>query len=67
MPLQPCAYVEVKTIGRVNETNNAKVAAELTAAATKVLGVPPNRVFVLVSDVPGVNWAVSGELLSWYN
>lgn len=65
MLLQPCAFVQVKTIGRVDETCNTKTVAELTTAVTEVLGVPGNRVFVLVIDIRNIDWSMDGKLLTW--
>lgn len=62
---QPCAFVQVKSIGRVDETYNAKTAAALTTVASEVLGVPANRVFVAIDDVRNANWAMDGKLLTW--
>ncbi|KAF1324831.1 Atls1-like light-inducible protein, partial [Globisporangium splendens] len=53
------AYVEVRTIGKVDREHNTINVQALTARVTEVLGVPAERVFIVIDDVPSVNWGVN--------
>ncbi len=56
--------IEVKMLsGRSNE-QKAELARELTAAAVRVLDVEPQRVRVVIVEIPAQNWAVAGKTLA---
>ncbi|KAF1324832.1 Atls1-like light-inducible protein, partial [Globisporangium splendens] len=56
----PSAYLQVRTIGNVDKEHNAKNVQVLTAKVTELLGVPVDRVFIVIDDIPAVNWGVRG-------
>ncbi|KAF1314879.1 Macrophage migration inhibitory factor, partial [Globisporangium splendens] len=52
----PSAYLQVRTVGKVDKEHNTKNVQVLTAKVTELLGVPADRVFIVIDDIPAVNW-----------
>lgn len=61
--LQPCAFIHIRSIGRIGPDLNTKTAASLTATAAEALKLPADRIFLNLDDVDGGNWAMAGNTL----
>lgn len=53
---QPCAFVHIRSIGKIDTERNPKTAQALTATVTELLGVPADRVFMNLDDIAATNW-----------
>ena len=56
----PTAYVEVKNIGTMSEAKARAVSASVTAAITKHLGVPSDRIYIELVDAVAHLWGYDG-------
>lgn len=60
-PKQPCAFVLVRSIGKIgNAEHNSKTAQVLTASVAELLGVPTDRVFMNFDSISVTNWGARG-------
>ncbi|KAG6590826.1 ATLS1-like light-inducible protein [Phytophthora cinnamomi] len=57
----PCAFIHIRSIGRIGPDLNPKTAAALTATAAEALKLPADRVFLNLDDVDAGNWAMAGN------
>lgn len=58
--LQPCAFVQIRSIGKIDTERNPKTVQALTATVTELLGVPADRVFMNLDDIAISNWGARG-------
>ncbi|KAG7402275.1 hypothetical protein PHYBOEH_003534 [Phytophthora boehmeriae] len=59
----PCAFVRIRSIGRIDAELNPKTAASLTATAAEALKIPADRIFLTLDDVKASNWAMNGSVI----
>ncbi|GMF20467.1 unnamed protein product [Phytophthora lilii] len=59
--LQPCAFIHIRSIGRIGPDLNPKTAAALTATAAEALKIPADRIFLNLDDVDAANWSMAGN------
>ncbi|KAL4172428.1 hypothetical protein KRP22_007592 [Phytophthora ramorum] len=57
----PCAFIHIRSIGRIDSELNPKTATSLTATAAEALKLPADRVFLNLDDVDAANWAMAGN------
>ena len=57
-------YVKIELMSGRTEDQKAAVARAVTDALVELAGARPETVFIVFDDVPAVNWASGGELLS---
>ncbi|RLN94038.1 hypothetical protein BBJ28_00025230 [Nothophytophthora sp. Chile5] len=58
----PCAFIHIRSIGKIDAERNPKTAAALTATVAEVLKLPADRVFLNLDDIAAGNWAMDGKL-----
>mmetsp|Transcript_33176 Transcript_33176/g.81374 ORF Transcript_33176/g.81374 Transcript_33176/m.81374 type:complete len:120 (+) Transcript_33176:48-407(+) len=58
---EPCAVVEVKSIGRIDEEKNAHYTVELCRFVFAALDVKPERTYIQFTDFAGHCWAWNGN------
>ncbi|RLN90744.1 hypothetical protein BBJ28_00010028 [Nothophytophthora sp. Chile5] len=58
----PCAFVQIRSIGRIDSVKNPKTAEAVTATVAQVLNVPADRVFLNLNDIASNNWAFDGKV-----
>lgn len=61
---QPCAFIHVRSIGRVDAEWNPKTVAKVSEAVTESLKLPLNRVFVRVEEVAARDWGTNGKTIA---
>lgn len=54
------AFVDVRSIGGLNDDVNRHLAQKIGAALKEFLGVAPDRVYLNFTDVPAGNWGWNG-------
>ena len=57
----PAAFVDVRSIGKLNSKTNSPLAQKLSDALSASLGIPANRIFLNFTDVPAADWAWNKE------
>ncbi|KAG7383349.1 hypothetical protein PHYPSEUDO_003729 [Phytophthora pseudosyringae] len=57
----PNAFIHIRSIGSVGPEINLKTAQSLTEAVSEALKLPANRIYMIVDDVKGSNWALAGK------
>ncbi|MHB8521929.1 MAG: phenylpyruvate tautomerase MIF-related protein [Limisphaerales bacterium] len=50
------AFIDIRSIGGLNNTVNRQLSAKVCGLLQDALGVPPDRVYLNFSDVQAVNW-----------
>jgi phenylpyruvate tautomerase len=55
------AFVDVRSIGGLNNNVNRQLAQKVCAALKESLGVPPDRVYLNFTDVSAGNWGWNGD------
>jgi phenylpyruvate tautomerase len=55
------AFVDVRSIGGLNDNVNRQLAQTVCAALKDSLGVPPDRVYLNFTDVPAGNWGWNSD------
>ncbi|RLN70665.1 hypothetical protein BBJ28_00021941, partial [Nothophytophthora sp. Chile5] len=63
MLLKPCAFVQIRSIGRIDSVKNPKTAEAVTATVAQVLNVPADRVFLNLDDIASNNWGFDGKVI----
>ncbi|MEW1911068.1 4-oxalocrotonate tautomerase family protein [Kitasatospora sp. NPDC085895] len=53
--------ITVKQLAGRTEEQRAEIARELTAAYARATGTDPEKVWVVVEEIPAGNWAAGGE------
>ncbi|KAJ2776377.1 hypothetical protein H4R18_005705 [Coemansia javaensis] len=56
----PAAYVTVGSIGAVGGARNAPIVARMTELVARELGVPPDRIYVGIRDIPRTDFGHNG-------
>ncbi|KUF95615.1 Drug/Metabolite Transporter (DMT) Superfamily [Phytophthora nicotianae] len=59
----PCAFIQIRSIGRIGPDLNPKTAASLTTMAAEALKIPADRIFLNLDDVDAANWAMAGNTI----
>jgi phenylpyruvate tautomerase PptA (4-oxalocrotonate tautomerase family) len=54
-------FVEVRSIGGLNDTVNCCLAAKLSDMLQRAVGTPPERVYLNFTDVAAYNWGWNGK------
>lgn len=57
----PCAYIEVFSIGSIGPETNKSISAAITSCMTKHLKVPAERIYMRFEDVPRSHWGFNGS------
>lgn len=57
----PIAYIEAAIFGNENHLGYDAFSAEITKAFVKVLGIPPDRIYIKYEDI--IAWGVSGQYI----
>jgi len=55
------AFVDIRSIGDLNDNVNRQLAQKVCAALKESLGVPPDRVYLNFTDVPAGHWGWNGD------
>jgi phenylpyruvate tautomerase len=56
------AFVEVRSVGGLNNEVNRELARKIGGLLTESLGVPPERIYLNFTDVPGSHWGWNGNI-----
>ena len=56
----PAAFLDIRSIGSINNQVNNKISKEVAALLTKSLGIPGERIYISFTDVKGANWGWNG-------
>lgn len=60
----PAAYVSVRAIGLPDVPTRSALVGGVSTLLEEVLGVPNDRIFVVLEDVPREAWGVRGTILA---
>lgn len=52
----PAAFLDIRSIGALNQQVNRSISKQVAGLLTKALGIPADRVYLSFNDVSGVNW-----------
>ena len=55
------AFVDLRSIGGLNGDVNQQLARKIGSLLKESLGVPPDRIYLNFTDVPGANWGWNGD------
>jgi phenylpyruvate tautomerase PptA (4-oxalocrotonate tautomerase family) len=55
------AFVDIRSIGGLGGDVNHQLAQKIGSLLKESLGVPPDRVYLNFTDVPGGNWGWNGD------
>jgi phenylpyruvate tautomerase PptA (4-oxalocrotonate tautomerase family) len=55
------AFVDLRSIGGLNDDVNRQVAQKVGALLKESLGVPPDRIYLNFTDGPAGNWGWNGD------
>jgi len=55
------AFVDIRSIGGLNDSVNRQLAQKIGALLKESLGVPPDRVYLNFTDIPAGNWGWNGD------
>jgi phenylpyruvate tautomerase len=55
------AFVDIRSIGGLNDNVNRQLTQKVCAVLKESLGVPPDRVYLNFTDVPAGNWGWNGD------
>jgi phenylpyruvate tautomerase len=55
------AFVDVRSIGGLNDDVNRQLAQKIGGLLKESLGVPPDRVYLNFTDVPAGSWGWNGD------
>jgi phenylpyruvate tautomerase len=55
------AFVDIRSIGGLNDNVNRQLTQKVCAVLKESLGVPPDRVYLNFTDVPAGNWGWNGN------
>jgi phenylpyruvate tautomerase PptA (4-oxalocrotonate tautomerase family) len=59
---QPCAFIHLRSIGKISAELNPSTAKALTETVAAALHVPAGRVFMNLDDIARHNWAMGGNV-----
>jgi phenylpyruvate tautomerase PptA (4-oxalocrotonate tautomerase family) len=57
----PSCYVEIKNVGEISPELSRTVSADVCGRLTAALGVPVDRIYIEMADVPGHLWGWNGD------
>jgi phenylpyruvate tautomerase PptA (4-oxalocrotonate tautomerase family) len=55
------AFVDIRSIGGLGDYVNHQLALKIGSLLKESLGVPPDRIYLNFTDVPGGNWGWNGD------
>ncbi|MGA3283905.1 MAG: phenylpyruvate tautomerase MIF-related protein [Verrucomicrobiota bacterium] len=55
------AFVDIRSIGGLNDDVNRQLAQKIGSLLSESLGVPPDRIYLNFTDVPAGNWGWNGD------
>src|SRR3954466_16124114 len=55
------AFVDVRSIGALGEAVNRQLSHKICTLLKQSLSIPPDRVYLNFTDVPGANWGWNGN------
>jgi phenylpyruvate tautomerase len=58
---EPCAFLELKSIGRFSPQQTKELSARLCALIGDALGLPQSRVYIEFADAQGHLWGHDGD------
>ena len=58
--LEPCCLVEIKSIGGLGGDGASRLTDAVCRLVRDAIGVPTNRVYVVLTDVPAPFWGLDG-------
>ncbi|GLD92381.1 hypothetical protein PINS_up000914 [Pythium insidiosum] len=61
---EPCAFIHIRSIGKIDTERNPKTVAALTATVSDALRVPADRIFVNLDDIAPNNWGHAGNTIA---
>ncbi|KAJ0393568.1 hypothetical protein ATCC90586_007027 [Pythium insidiosum] len=61
---EPCAFIHIRSIGKIDTERNPKTVAALTATVATALHVPADRIFVNLDDIAPNNWGHNGNTIA---
>ncbi|TMW65367.1 hypothetical protein Poli38472_008009 [Pythium oligandrum] len=58
---EPCAFINVRSIGKIDTERNPKTYAALSATVLEQFKIPANRIFFNLDDINANNWGLDGK------
>ncbi|TMW65371.1 hypothetical protein Poli38472_008013 [Pythium oligandrum] len=58
---EPCAFINVRTIGKIDPEHNPKTYEALSATVLEQLNIPANRIFFNLDDIQANNWGYDAK------
>jgi phenylpyruvate tautomerase PptA (4-oxalocrotonate tautomerase family) len=55
------AFVDIRSIGGLNDDVNQQLSQKIGSLLNESFGVPPDRVYLNFTDVPAANWGWNGD------
>ena len=55
------AFVDIRSIGGLDDDVNRQLSQKVCRLLNEILGVPQNRIYLNFTDVPASNWGWKGE------
>jgi len=55
------AFVDIRSIGGLDGNVNQQLAQKISKLLGEFIGVPPDRIYMNFTDVPGGNWGWNGN------
>ena len=52
----PAAFLQVCSIGKINQQVNRDITGRVSDLLQEQLGIPADRIYISFNDVQGVNW-----------
>jgi phenylpyruvate tautomerase PptA (4-oxalocrotonate tautomerase family) len=59
---QPCAFVHIRSIGKISAEKNPATVKALTETVASELHVAAGRVFITLDDIAPYNWGMDGQV-----
>jgi 4-oxalocrotonate tautomerase len=57
-------YINVKIAGTLTDDQKREIARQVTDTMQEVAGKPPQYTYVVIEEVPRIDWAIGGQLLA---
>lgn len=57
----PAAFIDVRSIGSINNQVNRRISKDLKALFEKDVGIDGDRIYINFTDVPAGNWGWNGS------
>jgi len=55
-------FVNIKIFDGHSQEQKGQIVAKITEVINEVTGIPTDKIWVVIEDVPPNNWAVDGKL-----